>query len=88
MARPDRPRRHRLIVLALLMVSGCNDNVAPAPAAQTPGRAETQKLRAADAAGYDGKALQYTVDTMLDTRDQHNNALNQAAEANEAPTAP
>lgn len=73
----------------VLGLAACSDSTSvTTPVPEDHGRPETQKLRAADAAGYDGKALQHSVDKMLDTRDQHNGDLNKAADANEAPTAP
>ena len=42
------------------------------------GRPETQKLKAADAAGYDGDALRNSVDNMLDKKDQQKQDLEEA----------
>jgi hypothetical protein len=45
------------------------------------GKPETQKLKAADAVGYDGDALRKSVDTMLDKNDQQKQDLEDAQKA-------
>lgn len=73
------PLRCVLVITALAALTGCGDEPkapepTPPPAADT-GRPETQKILAADAAGYDGQALRKSVDKMLDKRDEQNKAL-------------
>ncbi|HYE07487.1 MAG TPA: hypothetical protein VEL07_18365 [Planctomycetota bacterium] len=53
-------------IVALLALCGCGGEPQPAPQAQTEAKpaSETDTLRAADAVGYDGEALQRNVDRM------------------------
>lgn len=70
--------------LACILVSlaACGDPPAqpqPQPTSTAPEKhPETKKLEAADAAGYDGKALRDSVDKTLDTRDEQRKALEEA----------
>jgi hypothetical protein len=72
-------KRMPMALWCAMLLAGCGDPPAE-PKAETPppGRPETQKLEAAGAAGYDGKALRRSVDHMLDTNDAKQKELDEA----------
>lgn len=76
-----------LVAMILFAASGCGDDQPKPPAQEAPkdqGRPETRKVRAADAVGYDGKALQKSLDKVLDQQDKRNKELQEAQEGHEA----
>ena len=68
--------KYILVILATMCAWSCGDS--PKDDNSDKDRPETQKLKAADAAGYDGDALKHTVDKMLDKRDQQKKDLEDA----------
>jgi hypothetical protein len=68
--------KHLILMLIAIGICSCGDP--PKEEKVDKGRPETQKLKAVDAAGYDGDALKGTVDKMLDKRDQQKQDLDNA----------
>lgn len=72
---------HLIGCAAVVILGACGDDKPEpakpvAPAEQ--GRPETRKVLAADAVGYDGKALQKSLDKMLDAKDRQAKELEDA----------
>ena len=65
-----------MIVLALLLLNACGGE--QVEESKYEGRTETKKLQAVEAVGYDGDALQKSVDQMLDKNDERNKQLEEA----------
>lgn len=61
-------------VVFVLLLQACSQEPPPAKVPDT-GRPETRKLEAADAIGYNGKAIRKNVDKALDGNDAHNAEL-------------
>ncbi len=78
------------IALALLGCGGCGCQGEPSKPPAKPGESapdphpETQKLRAADAVGYDGELLKQSVDKMLDQREKQKKDLEDAQKSKPA----
>ncbi len=73
---------HNIITLAIaLFVASCGCSPGDEGKSKDTGRPETQKLKAADAVGYDGDALRKSVDNMLDKSDQQKQDLEDAQKA-------
>lgn len=63
-----------VVALSLMMLAACSDPPPPKTVNDT-GRAETRSLEAADAMGYNGKAVRQKVDGALNANDAHNAEL-------------
>jgi hypothetical protein len=66
----------------VISLSGCGAKQPETTASTTPdqGRKETKSLEAADAVGYEGKAIRKKVDAALDANDARKQQLDQAME--------
>lgn len=66
----------KIIGVAIVMLLQACSHQEPPPAKEPDtGRPETRKLEAADAMGYNGKAIRKNVDKALDGNDAHNAEL-------------
>jgi len=70
-----------VLTLSLMMLAACSDPPPPKTVNDT-GRAETRSLEAADAMGYNGKAVRQKVDGALNANDAHNAELEQQMQQN------
>lgn len=61
-------------VAVIVLLQACSQEPPPAKAPDT-GRPETRNIEAADAMGYNGKAIRKKVDGALDANDAHNAEL-------------
>lgn len=68
-----------VLFLGLLLVA-CSKE--PPPSKPDTGRPETRSLEAADAVGYNGKAIRKKVDGALDANDAHNAELEKQMQEN------
>ena len=73
--------RHIIILTIAFFFASCGCSPGDEANSKDSGRPETQKLKAADAVGYDGDALRKSVDNMLDKKDQQKQDLEDAQKA-------
>jgi uncharacterized lipoprotein len=64
-----------MLCTIVALLAGCSSSSQPQSVEKDQGRAETKKLEAASAVGYDGKAIRKSVDNTLDKNDDHNREL-------------
>jgi hypothetical protein len=69
------------VILVVSMMAACSKE--PPPPKPDTGRAETRSLEAADAIGYNGKAIRKKVDGALDANDAHNAQLEKEMQQNQ-----
>lgn len=69
-----------IVILVISMIAACSKE--PPPPKPDTGRAETRSLEAADAVGYNGKAIRQKVDGALDANDAHNAQLEKEMQQN------
>jgi PBP1b-binding outer membrane lipoprotein LpoB len=67
----------RIVMLCTIVAlfAGCSSSSQPQSVEKDQGRAETKKLEAASAVGYDGKAIRKSVDNTLNKNDDHNREI-------------
>ena len=68
--------KYVMMALALLLLNACGGE--QVEESDYEGRTETKKLQAVEAVGYDGDALQKSVDQMLDKNEERNKQLEAA----------
>jgi hypothetical protein len=64
---------------AALLLAACGKEPPPLTPKTDTGRPETRSLEAADAVGYDGKAIRQKVDAGLNANDDYNRKLEEQA---------
>ncbi len=69
------------VILVASMMAACSKE--PPPPKPDTGRPETRSLEAADAIGYNGKAIRKKVDGALDANDAHNAQLEKEMQQNQ-----
>ncbi len=65
-------RRMTLVLMTVTLLAGCGPGKPEVTPSPDSGRAETRRLEAARAAGYDGTAVRRSVDKVLDQTDARN----------------
>lgn len=68
------------ILTVILLLTACSKE--PPPSKPDTGRPETRSIEAADAVGYNGKAIRKKVDGALDANDAHNAELEKQMQDN------
>ena len=69
--------KHKLLLMLCMAIAGCGGNAEKNVEQNKPTeeRPETKKIEAADAVGYDGKAIRKNVDKMLNDNDKKQKEL-------------